>query len=49
LRSTGPDHDKQFYAAVRVAGRLLGEGEGRSKKAAEQAAAGAAFAVLTDD
>jgi ribonuclease-3 len=47
VRSTGPDHDKRFYARVLVAKELLGEGEGRSKKAAEQAAASAAFAVLT--
>ena len=49
VRSTGPDHDKTFYAKVMVARQLLGEGEGRSKKAAEQAAAGAAFVLLTDD
>ncbi len=49
VRSTGPDHDKTFYAKVMAASQLLGEGEGRSKKAAEQAAAGAAFALLTDD
>ena len=48
VRSTGPDHDKTFYAKVLVARRLLGEGEGRSKKAAEQAAASAAFDALTD-
>ena len=47
VRSTGPDHDKTFYARALVAKELLGEGVGRSKKAAEQAAASAAFAVLT--
>jgi ribonuclease-3 len=47
VRSTGPDHDKRFQAKVFVATELLGEGEGRSKKAAEQAAASAAFAALT--
>ncbi len=46
VRSTGPDHDKRFFARVLVAKELLGEGEGRSKKAAEQAAASAAFAAL---
>ena len=46
VRSTGPDHDKWFYARVLVAKELLGEGEGRSKKAAEQAAAAAAFAAI---
>lgn len=49
VRSTGPDHDKTFYAKAIVANLLLGEGEGRSKKAAEQAAASAAFAALTSD
>ncbi len=49
VRSTGPDHDKTFYAKVLVARQLLGRGEGRSKKAAEQAAASAAFGKLTDD
>lgn len=48
VRSTGPDHDKTFYAKVLVAKELLGEGVGRSKKSAEQAAASAAFAILTD-
>ncbi len=49
VRSTGPDHDKTFFARVLVAKELVGEGTGRSKKAAEQAAASAAFAALTDD
>lgn len=42
----GPDHDKRFRATVHVAGRLLGRGEGRSKKTAEQAAAAEACATL---
>ena len=49
LRSTGPDHDKTFFAAVKVAKEVVGEGEGRSKKSAEQAAAAAAFNALTAD
>jgi ribonuclease III len=49
VRSTGPDHDKVFSATVLVAKEQLGHGEGRSKKAAEQAAAAEAFARLTDD
>jgi ribonuclease-3 len=49
VRATGPDHDKTFFAKVLVAKQLLGRGEGRSKKAAEQAAASAAFSALTDD
>jgi ribonuclease-3 len=47
VRSSGPDHDKRFFVRLLVAKELLGEGEGRSKKAAEQAAACAAFAALT--
>ncbi len=35
----GPDHAKHFRAVVRLDERLLGRGEGRSKKQAEQAAA----------
>jgi ribonuclease-3 len=45
----GPDHEKRFFALVRVGDRELGRGEGRSKKLAEQAAAGAALAGLTDE
>lgn len=40
----GPDHAKHFDATVEVLGRLRGEGHGRSKKQAEQAAARAAWA-----
>jgi ribonuclease-3 len=42
----GPDHARRYQATVYVAGRRLGEGEGRSKKDAEQAAAQAAFDSL---
>ena len=42
----GPDHDKRFCATVAVAGELLGEGEGRSKKQAQQAAAQLAWSAL---
>jgi ribonuclease-3 len=41
-RSEGPDHAKRFFATVVIDGRVAGEGTGRSKKAAEQAAAEAA-------
>ena len=39
LAEEGPEHQKRFSASVRVAGRTLGHGEGRTKKEAEQAAA----------
>ncbi len=42
----GPDHAKRFRAEVHVDGRCVGVGHGRSKKHAEQSAAGAALAVL---
>jgi ribonuclease-3 len=40
---SGPDHAKTFVMQVRVRSRLLGDGEGHSKKEAEQAAAKAAL------
>ena len=43
LREEGPDHDKRFTCAVYVNGAEAGIGSGRSKKEAEQAAAGAAL------
>jgi ribonuclease-3 len=43
VTSSGPDHDKTFVAKVRVSRRTVGRGEGRSKKAAEQAAAADAY------
>jgi ribonuclease-3 len=39
VEESGPDHAKLFHMEVRVRRRLLGEGEGHSKKEAEQAAA----------
>lgn len=39
VTGTGPDHDRQFTAVVRVDGEEWGRGEGRSKKQAEQEAA----------
>lgn len=46
LHDEGPDHEKIFHAVVRVGGEELGEGSGRSKKVAEQAAAAHAYRVL---
>lgn len=42
----GPDHNKSFTAEVLLNGTVIGSGEGRSKKEAEQAAAGAALHAL---
>ena len=49
LEESGPDHQKWFRAYVKVGGRELGSGEGRSKKAAEQQAAAAAYAAIMSD
>jgi ribonuclease III len=49
LAVEGPDHDRQFLVAVDIAGKTLGEGRGRSKKLAEQAAAAAAITVVRKD
>ena len=43
---SGPDHDKRFYFRVSVDGRAVGEGEGRTKKEAEQMAASRALEAL---
>lgn len=43
----GPDHDKVFTAAALLDQDAVGIGTGRSKKAAEQQAAEAAYQVLT--
>ena len=47
VEESGPDHQKSFRAVVRVGGRELGSGEGRSKKEAEQHAAEAAWNVIS--
>lgn len=47
VTSNGPDHAKSFRAEVSVDGEVLGEGTGRSKKAAEQGAASAACRALS--
>ncbi|HHU30625.1 MAG: ribonuclease III [Bacillota bacterium] len=46
VSESGPDHNKLFVAQVLVNGDLLGEGSGRSKKEAEQAAARFAYNII---
>jgi len=41
IHRSGPDHDPEFCVAVEILGRKPTEGVGRSKRAAEQAAASA--------
>ena len=43
---SGPDHNKRFTVAVSVNGTVVGQGEGSSKKRAEQDAARAAMEKL---
>jgi len=44
--TSGPDHDKTFTFNVRVTGKVMGTGTGRSKKEAEQKAAQQALEKL---
>ena len=44
---SGPDHQKSFRASVRIGTRTYGQGEGRSKKEAEQQAAEAAWTAIS--
>jgi ribonuclease III len=45
---TGPDHARRYTATVTVEGAVVGTGEGRSKKDAEQAAAHAALPAFAE-
>lgn len=47
VREDGPDHDKRFVVATVLGERVLAEGEGRTKKDAERAAARAALGRLS--
>ena len=49
VTETGPDHAKQFTAQAVLAGDVLGEGVGRSKKIAEQQAAAGAYRRIVED
>ena len=46
VAETGPDHEKRFATEIVIAGKVLGRGEGRSKKQAEQEAASKALKEL---
>ena len=39
IKETGPDHDKSFVAQVKLNGKILAQGEGKSKKQAQMQAA----------
>ena len=47
VEETGPAHDRRFEVEASVHGEVLGQGSGRSKKAAEQAAARQALERVT--
>ena len=47
VSESGPDHDKNFTAVALVAGEVLGSGEGKSKREAEQNAARIAYDTLS--
>jgi len=49
VAESGPDHEKHFITEITVGGRILGTGEGRSKKQAEQQAAQKALQELQQD
>jgi ribonuclease III len=46
VAETGPDHEKVFVTEIAVGGKVLGKGEGRSKKQSEQHAARKALDAL---
>lgn len=46
LSESGPDHMKIFECAVKIGGKIYGRGVGKSKKIAEQIAAGEALKIL---
>jgi ribonuclease-3 len=46
--SEGPDHAKEFTATVYLNGQAYGQGQGRSKKEAEQQAAREALGKLAE-
>jgi ribonuclease III len=45
---SGPDHQKSFRAVARIGGQIYGQGEGRSKKEAEQQAAELAWTAISE-
>jgi ribonuclease III len=48
VEESGPDHQKSFRAYVRIGTETYGEGEGKSKKEAEQQAAEAAWNAISE-
>lgn len=46
---TGPDHDKRFHVRAVLEGRVLGEGEGFTKRGAQQVAARLSLELLRSE
>lgn len=46
IREEGPDHDKCFYVVLKIDEKVIAEGSGHTKKAAEQQAAYKAIHIL---
>ena len=46
VEERGPDHDKTFVVQVKINSNIIGRGEGKSKKAAEQMAAKEAVELM---
>jgi ribonuclease-3 len=46
IGESGPDHDKKYTVEARIGEKVLGQGEGRTKKSAEQEAAYQALLYL---
>lgn len=47
-KSVGPDHERTFYSAAMLNGRIIGRGKGGSKKESEQDAAKNSLKLLYD-
>lgn len=48
MEESGPEHNKTFHVSIHMEEEVLGTGEGRTKKAAEQQAAYKALLLLRD-
>ena len=46
IKEWGPDHNKTYEAAAKLNGKIIGKGQGHTKKAAEQQAAFDALKTL---
>ncbi|WP_135227993.1 putative dsRNA-binding protein [Deinococcus fonticola] len=46
--ASGPPHNRSFHAVVRIGHQVLGQGEGRTKREAERAAAEQALQALQE-